>query len=499
MGEIRKQSFYSSIYTYIGFAVGALNTLLLLTPKLGFFTIEQVGFSRLLLDFGSLFSVLAVMGSLTTFIKFFPYHRSALKNENNDLPFIAMMVSLMGTLLLVISLVLFKDFFARKFGEKSALFIENFELVIPFTISVIVFNLLETFAWSVHKTIHSNFAKELLVRIATLFILILYYFKLINIQIFFILFSLVYVPAFMYLGFVIIKDGTIKICTKISDATRQLYRKMLSFTAFHFSAGVFAILPKTIDVFIIASVIGLGSAGVYTIPTYLVTVLEVPQRSMLGIGSSTISEAWQKNDRSRIQSIYSKSSINLFVLGILLFGLLYPNIDNLIRFLGEEYMPIKIIFLILGTAKLIDLAMGLNNLILGFSKYWKLDFFTNLIFILLAVFFTYFLSKKFGMYGTALGGALTMIGYNLLRFAFIYWLMKLQPFTRSTIYALLIGLAAILISILIPYLGNYFIDAAVRAVVFLVLFLPAILYLKISTDINDMYNKAMNKFFKSNK
>ena len=499
MGEIRKQSFYSSIYTYIGFSIGALNTLVLLTPKFGFFTLEQVGLTRLLLDFVALFSVIAALGSHTTFLKFFPYHEAYLKKKENDLPFLTTFISAVGTFLLIVFFLAFESFFARKFGRNSELFVENFKFVIPFLISVVIFNLFENFAWSVRKTITSNFAKEVIVRIATLVCITLYYLKWIDIETFFLLFSLTYVPAFLYVGFVLYKDGTIQFYTKISKVTKRLFSKMLAFAAFHFTGGLFSILPKTIDGLIISSIIGLDKNGIYAIPTYLITVMEVPQRSMLGIGSATISTAWRNNDIGKIKNIYQKSSINLFVLGLMLFGLLFPNIDNLIRFMGEEYAPIKFVFLILGLAKLVDLLMGLNSLIMGFSKYWRIDFYINLVLILLAISFTYFLSLRFGIYGTAIGSAVTMLAYNLMRFVFINSLFHIQPFTRKTVGAIMIGLIAVAATFLLPYLGNYFVDASVRVIIFLLCFVPPILYFKISPDINDMFDKAKNKFFKSNK
>lgn len=500
MGEIRKQSFYSSIFTYLGFGIGALNTLVLLTPKFGFFTLEQVGLTRIIIDFGALFSVLAVMGCLTTFMKFFPYHQSSLKPKDNDFPFITITICLIGSVILVAGLLLFEDFFARKFGRNSALFISHFKLVIPFTLSVIVFNLFETFAWSIQKTIASNFGKEVIVRFSTLLIIILYYTKLIDIDTFFILFSLIYVPAFLYVGYMVYKENTIKICTKISGVTKKLKRQIFIFNAYHFAGGLFSQLPKTIDVLIIGSVLegGLGKAGIYAIPTYLVTVMEVPQRSMMGIGSATISQAWRDNDLKIIASVYKKSSINLITLGLLLFGLLYPNIDNLIRFLGEEYMPIKEIFLILGIAKLIDLLMGLNTLIMGFSDKWKIDFYTNVLFILISVIFTYTLSVRFDLIGTAIGSALTMIGYNCMRLFYIWKLFGLQPFSNKTLIVLAIGAITVTVTLLLPYLGNYFVDAAVRAILFLLLFVPPVIFLKISPDINDMYKKALKIILRKN-
>lgn len=500
MGIIRKQSIYSSIFTYIGFAIGALNLLVLLTPKFGFFTLDESGLTRLFLDFGNLFAVIAAMGSLTTFIKFYPFHHTYLKKEQNDLPFIVILVCTAGAVLLTICIFVFEDFFARKFSRNSALFIQHFRLVIPLTISMIFFNLFEAFAWMLQKTVVSNFVKEVLLRVFALITIVIFYLGWISIDTFFILYTLIYFPAAAYLAYVVFKDGRIKIQTRISSVTRKLYSKMLTFTVYHFTGGVFQILPRTMDLLMIASVVegGLGKALIYSIPTYLVTVMEVPQRSMMGIGSSTISESWKRNDVKNIRTIYRKSSINLLAAGLFIFGLIFPNLDNLVRFMGEEFMPVKLLFLILGIGKLLDLMMGLNNLILGFSKYWKTDFYTNIIFIIFSVGITYLLTKKFGMTGTALGSALTMFGYNLLRFIFIYRFLKMQPFTPKTLIVLALGIAALLITCNIPYAGNLYMDTFIRSITFLILFALGLIYFNISPDINELYRMSMSKIFKRN-
>ena len=55
MATIRKQSIYSSIYIYAGFAIGAFNVLFLF-PK--FFTPEEFGLTRILMDIAFILSFL---------------------------------------------------------------------------------------------------------------------------------------------------------------------------------------------------------------------------------------------------------------------------------------------------------------------------------------------------------------------------------------------------------------------------------------------------------
>ena len=75
MGVVRKQSILSSIFTYIGFAIGAVN-ILILFPK--YFTTEQIGLTRILLDVALMFSTVCTLGSIATVLKFYPVYKTHL-------------------------------------------------------------------------------------------------------------------------------------------------------------------------------------------------------------------------------------------------------------------------------------------------------------------------------------------------------------------------------------------------------------------------------------
>lgn len=502
MGVIRKQSAYSAIFTYIGFVIGAINTLYLLTPKLGFFSLNEIGLTKVLQELTTLFSALGLMGVLSTFIRFQPFYKTYLPKEKNDLPFITVMVCCVGAILLTIGICVFENFFVHVFSEKSPLLVSYYYLSIPMSISFMGFALMESFAWMLEKSILANFAKEVGFRLCTLIIILLYSFGWVSIHTFFTLFSLIYVPAFFFMVYVVIKDGNIKLVTKISTVTKRLKGKLWQFTYFHFSSSIIAILPKVIEVMIIAGFLegGLSLSAVYSIPLYLITVMEVPQRSMQGIGSAVISSAWKEKNIGRIQSTYRKSSVTLLTIGLFLFGVMFINMDNLIIFLhAPEYQIIKQLFLILALGKLLDLSMGLNTLILGYSKYWKYDFYISTFFVLFTVCITYLLGLKFGITGVAWGAAITAIGYNLMRFLCILFLVKIQPFDRQTFILLSVGTATILLGYYLPFIVNIFIDTFFRSCLFTIAFAGAVIHFKISTDVNELYeklNKKIHSFLK---
>lgn len=492
MGIIRKQSIYSSIFIYIGFAIGAVN-ILILFPK--YFTTEQFGLTRLLLDVSLLFSTVSTFATVPVTYKFYPFYNSYLPRKKNDLPFLTSLAATIGCFLLLTLITIFKDYIVRKFGERSPLFVTHYALLYPLTISLTFFSLFEAYAWSLHKTILTNFLREVVFRIIVLLVMLMYAFNFFSFETFLSLYSLVYLPSALILLFFLIKSGKFPINFSISDVTKRLYRKIVSFGLFIFSGSVLNVMSRTIDLIIISSQSagGLSDAGVFAIATYMIQIMEVPQRSIVAIAIPIISQAWKDRNMKQISELYKKTSLNLLIFGLAIWGALLLNMDNAISFLGPAYEPAKMIVIIMGTAKIIDLGTGLNSQILLLSKYWRIDFITNMLFVLISIPLNYTLINHYGVIGSAFANLIALTVFNSIRFFYIWKLYKMQPLTVQTIYALLIALICFGVTAIIPSFPNLFIDVAVKAIVYVGLFGSAILFFKVSEDLNGLFTQTVQR------
>lgn len=497
MGIVRKQSTYSTVFIYIGFAIGALNTLWLMSH---FIPKAPAGLSNLLNTVCVPFAMFATLGSLNALYKFFPFYRSYLPDEKNDFPFLVILINLTGCLIFIIAAIVFKDFIARKFEANSPLFVSHYYLIFPYTICYSCLLLLEGFCWTLKKTVVANIARELIYRITNSIIILLYVFKIISIETFLFLFTLSYLPSVFVMLFAILKDGTIRIYMTISSVTKRMYNKILVFASYHFTGMLIAIIPPAIDNSLIAGIStgGLSNVWIYSIPVFMVSVMDVPFRSMAGITTALISEAWKNKDLKKIEELYKKTSLNLLVFGMGLFGILYLCSDDLVRFLPQNsgYEVIKIYFLIKGMAKLVDLGLGMNAQILLLSKYWRTDFYTSAAFIFVNVVLDYILIKKYGVIGAAYGSSIALVFYNLMRYFYLWKLFSIQPFGPKTLTAVILAAIVFFVVHLIPYIGNLYVDTFMRAALFCSLYAFVIIYFKISEDIGAIYHTTLNKFFR---
>ena len=504
MGIIQKQGLKSSFYIMIGFVIGAIN-LLILFPL--FFSKSDQGLVRAMIDIGATLSVFCTLGSLPVVYKFYPFYNQYLGPKKNELPFITLLVNLIGFGLLLIIGWQEKDFIIRKLGKSPDLAV-YFNYVYPYTFFLLLFFWLEGFAWGLRKGVTTNFLKETLIRILTSVLILAFGLNIISFPTFIKLFSGIYLIPVLILLLTLIKTKEWSIKNfKISNVTRRLRGRMINFALFVFAGQFFNLLARTNDTFFILGFRGLSDAAIFAIATYVSAILEIPQRSLTSITIPVLAESWKNKDFVNIKHIYHKSVSNLLIIGLLLFGLIWLNIENLVAFLnwishkqGGGYDALTKLIFILGLAKLIDLGTGVNSQIIGTSNYWKFDFYTNLFYILLSLPLNYYLIKHYGLEGLAFSNLVALTLYNSVRFGFLYKKFNLQPYTLKHGIFLLLSISLMLLVHQIPTNNNFAINIVIKSVIYGIAFYGLAYWINPAPEIlnffNDLIRNKIPGFFK---
>ena len=118
MGIIARQTIKGSIANYLGVAIGFVTTFFVLTDCL---TAEEIGLTRILVDAAMLFSSLAMLGTSSSIVRFFPYFKEA---DGSDHGFFAwaMLLPLVGFVIFAVLFFVGHDTIVRIYSERSALF-----------------------------------------------------------------------------------------------------------------------------------------------------------------------------------------------------------------------------------------------------------------------------------------------------------------------------------------------------------------------------------------
>ena len=491
MAEIQKQSIYSTIIIYLGFLLGAFNVIILF-PKV--FSEEQVGLIRTLLDASLFLGTLGLFASNIVSYKFHPFYKNYLPDQKNDLQGLTFLVAIVGLAIILLLIFLGKPLIIRKFSANASLFVHYYYWLIPLTI---FYSLMELwFAYSVNnlKSVFPNFIKEFAARLIITIFTLLFVVHLINFDQFITIYSALYLILFVCLFFYVRYFTSIKFVFSISKVTRRLWKKIATYQSFVMGGLVFYIISQYIDTFFISGLVGLSGTAVFSIATFIATLIQVPQRAMTNISIPIVSKAWKDKNLAKIQDIYAKSSINLLIAALVLFVLIWSSIDNLFSILPPKYSEGKYVLFILCIAKVIDLGTGLNNIIILTSNKWRFDFITGVILIFCILFLNYFFVKAYGIIGSAYSNLISFTIYNLIRYLFLWYKFKFQPFTKYTLFIILISVGIYFTQLLIPYCYNWFIDSAIRSSLIIFLFFIVLYQFKVSDDIQFILKKNIKKY-----
>lgn len=491
MAEIQKQSIYSTIIIYLGFLLGAFNVIILF-PKV--FSEEQVGLIRTLLDASLFLGTLGLFASNIISYKFHPYYKNYLPDNKNDLPGLSLAFILVGLIIVLLLIYFGKPLIIRKFSANASLFVHYYYWLIPLTIFYAFMELWFTFSVNQLRSVFPNFVKEFAARLIITVFTILYFVNLVDFNQFITLYSSLYVILFLLLYFYVKKYTEIKFVFSISKVTKRLWKKIITYQSFVMGGLVFYIISQYIDTFFISGLVGLSGTAVFSIATFIATLLQVPQRAMTNISIPIIARAWKEKNYAKIKEVYSKSSINLLITALLLFVLIWSSIDNLYSILPPKYSEGKYVLLILCISKIIDLGTGLNNIVILTSNKWRFDFITGVILIFCVLFLNYFLVKAYGIMGSAFSNLISFTIYNAIRYFFLWIKFGFQPFTIYTFLIILLSIGIYFIQLLIPYCYNWFVDSAVRCIFIICIYFFILYRFKFSEDIQHILKKNIKRF-----
>jgi O-antigen/teichoic acid export membrane protein len=493
MGSIRKQTIISSILVYIGFLIGFVN--MYLFTREGFFTTEQYALTRIFFDFGQIMFTFGSLGVIPVIYKFYPYYKDNLPEKRIDIMTWAMAIAFLGFLLVVVAGWLLQPLIVKKFIENSKLVLDYYAWFFPFAMGMLFFSVLEGFSWAVQRSVVSNFLKETSLRILTSVLIALFYIKLISFSQFIYLFAFQYLVIFIFLLVFLYKEGHLHFNFSISRVTRKYWKKMVNMQALIFSGTVIAIVAATIDSVIIASVLGLSSAGVFAFGQYGANLIQIPMRSIQAISASVLSRAWKDKNYKEIDRIYYRSSINLLLIALFIFGNIWLNVQDGMAELNiqKRYLDSMGVLFVLSMVRIVDAGTGLNSMVINTSTFWKFDFYSGVILLAFRLPLTYFLIKTYGIIGSAYAELIAYSVFNFVRFEFLRRKFKMQPFRWNTLYAILLGVSAYFITCFLFGNMHGWSGIFLKAGLFSGIMAAGIFYWKLTPDAAQLYEILLKR------
>ncbi|MCB0756389.1 MAG: hypothetical protein KDB98_12390, partial [Flavobacteriales bacterium] len=181
MGVIRKQSIQTSLLSYLGVGLGYINVVVLF-PK--FFEPEEFGLTRVLIAVIGVSAQFALFGLGTAIIRFFPRFKEGDEEKQHGFLGWALLWGLIGTAAVSVVLAIAQPWIVDYYREKSQLFVNFYYLLFPFLLFETCFIIFSNYTRALYQAVVNIFFREVFLRALGTGLILLFYFGIIDFELF---------------------------------------------------------------------------------------------------------------------------------------------------------------------------------------------------------------------------------------------------------------------------------------------------------------------------
>ncbi|MDG1427458.1 MAG: polysaccharide biosynthesis C-terminal domain-containing protein [Crocinitomicaceae bacterium] len=488
MGIVQKDALRTAVVSYAGVAIGFANKVFLF---LAILSETEIGLLNLFLSAASMVALLANFGSLHMILKFFPILKNKETNNEGFLKF-TLLVSIAGACFLGLLIFIYRVDILEYYSTKSKLFADNFIWVLPIAIGILFFRLFDGYLRAYQKNIVPVLVNEVIFRLVFTALLLLHAYDVINFYWLMVLSSLAHMGPMVVMVIYLSYLGHWKVFTARITIRPRLKKIMLKYAGITYLNNLGTSIVWTLDVLMIAGMLGLAETGVYTILLYFMRVFAIPFNSIMRVSVPLVSVHWKDRDMKSMNILYDKVSSVSLVIGLFFFLGIWSNRTELFSLLGEEFQIGIYAFLFLMIGNLIDMYTGINGIILIFSKKFRYDvFFTGSLIAVVFLLNLWFI-PIWGITGAAMSSAIAFLLLNMARLLFVLKAFKIHPFKKSQFVVLaLFGVVLCLMEFVPMDFGNIFVNMILKSILITLLFPVVIYFTKLEPEINSYVDKVM--------
>lgn len=483
MGIVLNQSLKNTIITYIGFGIGAINTIYLYPVFLG---ATYYALSNYLVSSANVIMPLFAIGMQNTLVKYYSQYKTE-KERSEFLSFTVLFPLLLCIPLVLISLFFYDDI--TSFLSKENPVVKTFVWLIPFiALCMAYFEIF--YAWArVHMhSVFGNFIKEVGLRLLFLLALIAVYLKWITVVEFTYLTAGIYLLALlvtMFYAFYIKKPV-------FQFSIPENVKGIMEYSFYIILSGSVANLLLDGDKMILNQYMKIENIAYYSVATYIALVISVPSRAMHQIVYPITAKLMHENKHDELNDLYKKTSINLQMVGGFVMLCIFVNIDQLYELVPKEYAGGIMVVFMIGLSKYFDLILGNNNAIIFNSKYYRMVLFLGLMLVFLTISLNMFFIPRYGIIGSAFATLLSITLYSIAKLLFVVKRMHLYPFTNQTLYSIGITFVIFLLFYFWKFPFHPIIAIGMKSVLVTILYV----YVNYKFVISPEINQALNVVFK---
>lgn len=487
MGIVVRQSVKSVLVTLAGSVLGVLVTIL----SMRYFLRSEFGFTKNLITIALQVSYLGLFGFNATLLiygqKFPPGHK-----QRGAFLSICAAAPIVFSLVTCLVWFLFKERFLSFYQAGDAALIRQYFILFPLlTLFSVGVSWFEGYLQSLHKTALQNFAREILARLIYIGLIVCYALDWLSFSRFLWAYVILYVIPLAFLVLTAKRDRGLVFSWKKDAFSSGEIKELLRFSGYHMLTVISSVLILQLDVVLLGPLAkdGLEAVAVYGVAALAVSMLRNPTRVIGLAATPSFSQHYHEGKIKELRNLFLRSAVNMQILGLGMFILVYLNISNIQALAGlvqSGYGQIKGVILILMIGQLADMSTGLNYELIGVTKYYRFNFWIAIALLVMVFALNYFLIRQTGIYGAAWATSIGLVIFNIAKSTFLWRKFRMQPFQRASGLILLAGIISGIISWSLPYLGNVFADVFLRSALMILIFGALLLWWKISPELNEL-------------
>jgi O-antigen/teichoic acid export membrane protein len=489
MGLVQRQGLKYSIVNWVGVLIGVLSTMFVYPRAL-----DEYGLLRFIIDTSTLIFPVLSLGVNSLTIRFFPKFED---KESGHHGFLALMIlwGLSGYLLFAGIAWFFWPSIQSFYTAKNPIFSSYLWMLFPVSLMMLLNNIMNQYAINFKRIVIPSLLFDFSQKIALPLLVLSYWLHWIDLHI--MLTGVMVYLVLVTIGFVyyIISLKAWNWRIDFTFVNWKMIRSMLEYALFGIVGGAGFLLISRLDGWMVGTFVDLKHNGIYSISSFIANVMDVPSRALIGITIPLIAAHWNNENVKEIEILYKKTSINLLLAGLLLFGAFWVSVTPFFNIIanGPTLLEGKTVILLLGIAKLVDMATGLNNYVLNYSKHYRYSYIQICIPAIAGTLLSIWLVPIMGITGAAIGTLCASVCYNLISFVLNWYFFRMQPFSIEALKALFLALICFGLSEWLPNISNPWLAIMLKSGVYTAVFSCTVLWFELSPDLNSM----LRKFLKS--
>ncbi|MCC6461750.1 MAG: polysaccharide biosynthesis C-terminal domain-containing protein [Saprospiraceae bacterium] len=495
MGVIQRQGIKHSIVNFVGLLIGTASTLFIYSQAEA---IEAYGLVQYLLGIAMIgYPVFALSGNTIAF-RFFPKFQDKTKQHHGFSALLLLFCLLGWGVLAGIALLLWETILGL-IDQDSPLLKDYLWVAFPLTFFYTLSQVLGVYS--------ANFKRIVIPSILNDFALKIF----LPVQLVAVWQGWISLPTALWLlllHFFLVTLGLIYYLHRLGEwtwrinwsiLTPTLRQDMLRYASFGIVSSLAFLIATKSDTVMVGSLIDIKKTAVYAIALNIAAAIDIPTKSLYTVSASFVARYLEDENWTEMRDLYRKVSINLLTAGLLLFGCIWVSARDLYALMpntAEVSQGLYVLFFMC-IAKLVDMASGLNNQLVYFSRHYRFSILSLGILAVANVAFNLWLIPIYGLNGAAISTLISVACYNVFNLFLVYRKMNMQPFSWQTL--LVVGLAVGVMTAVwwVPSTGYLLLNIGLRSGLFALGFGGLVLYFRVSADLNQLWEKALQQLKKA--